>query len=260
MKVSKALRPLAHALALAACVHVTPASAADAASDVQVSRITMNLQGSGWTVSGKLPYALAIQDQGLSIDGERRVIGYGLPGTSGSMVMLVSATRGTSGATVHADCDPDDRFYVRKFNRGISTYIPLQCLRVQGPVSMPRDLSVFGETLAVAFASQRARLPDEGYVLSLLVCNENGAIVEIFAFIGTDFAGLQARPAVDFLPPGLPAGVAAWADKLAEESLGTLSSWSGRMTVPPVVFTPPPAPPLPAGVKIALAAPAAMKD
>ena len=259
MSTSTLTRSLAGALMLAACAHVTSARAADATTDVEVSRVTMKLQGGGWTVSGKLPYALPIQDQGLSIDGERRMISYGPAGTSRSMVMLVSATRGTSGAVVQADCDSDDRFYVHKFNRGISTYIPLQCLHVQGPVRMPKDLSVFGNPLADALVSQHVVAPAEGYVANLLVCNENGAIVEIFALIGSDFTGLQARPAVDFLPDGLPAGVAAWADKLAEEALGTLSSWSGRMTVPPVVFRSPPAPP-PSGAKTALAAPAAMKD
>jgi hypothetical protein len=255
MSASIVTRSLAGALALAACAHVTPARAGDATTDVEVSRVTMKLQGGGWTVSGKMPYALPIQDQGLSVDGERRVISYGPPGSSGSLVMLVSATRGSSGTVVQADCDPDDRYYVRKFNRGISTYIPLQCLHVQGPVSMPKDLSVFGKPLAAALASQHAVVPAEGYIANLLVCNENGAMVEIFVLVGRDFAGLQARPAVDFLPDGLPAGVAAWADKLAEEALGTLSSWSGRMTVPPVVFTPGGSGG--AGVKTALAAPAA---
>jgi len=257
MSDSPMTRWLAGALALAACAHVTCARADDATTDVEVSRVTLKLQGGGWTVSGKLPYAVPIQDRGSSIDGERRVIAYGAPGTSGSIAMLVSATRGTRRTVVQADCDPDDNAYVHKFNRGISTYIPLQCLHVRGPVRMPRDLAVFGKPLAEAFASQQVAAPAVGYVLDVFVCNENGAMVEIIALIGRDFAGLPARPAVDFLPKGLPAGVAAWGDKLGEEALGTLSSWSGRMTVPPVVFTPPPAA---ADTKTALAASAAMKD
>lgn len=257
MIVSTVTRTLAGALALAACAHVTPARAADATTDVEVSRITVKLPGDGWTVSAKLPYALPMQDSGTSIDGERRVIAYGAPGSNASMVMLVSATRGTRNAVVQADCDPDEHLYVRKFNRGISTYIPLQCLRVRGRVRMPGDLTVFGEPFGSVLAAQHAVAPATGYVISLLVCNENGAIVQIFALVGSDFAGLQARPAVDHMPERLPPGVAARADKLGEEALDTLSSWSGRMTVPPVVFAPP-APPAPAsGVKTALAAPAA---
>ena len=54
------------------------------------------------------------------------------------------------------------------------------------------------------------------------------------------------------------AAIAAWADRLGEEALGTLSSWSGRMTVPPVVFKPPAA--QEPTLKTALAAPPALKD
>ena len=249
---------LAGLLALCACAHVTPARAANATTDVEVSRVTLKLPGEGWTVSGKLPYGVGVVSAALTVDGERRLVTIGQPGSPASLVMLVSATRGSRGVTVHADCDPQEHFYVRKFNRGQSTFIPLQCLEVQGPVRMPADPAVLGESFGAAVAAQHAAIPPGGYVVSVDVCNENGAIVEIVAAIGSQFAGLDAQPAVAPLPEGLPATVAAWADKLAEEALGTLSSWSGRLAVPPVVFTPP-APSKPA-LNIALAAPAAIED
>jgi hypothetical protein len=260
MSASTATRSLAGALALAACAHVTPARAGDATTDVEVSRITMKLPGSGWTVSDKLPYGIGVMSAPLTVDGERRLVTTGRAGSLESMVMLVSATRGSRGVTMHADCDPHENFYVRKFNRGQSTFIPLQCLEVQGPVRMPADPAVLGESFGAAVAAQHAILPAGGYVVSVEVCNENGAFVQIIAVVGSHFAGLDAKPAGSALPEDMPPNVAAWADRLAEEALGTLSSWSGRMAVPPVVFTPPPAPPLPPGVKTALATPAAMKD
>ena len=253
-----ALRLSAASFALASCALATAARAADAPTDVDISRITLSLPGGGWTVSGKLPYALALQDSAKSIDGERRLLSLGQPGTASSMVMLVSATRGHGGATVQADCDPDARLYVHKYNTGISTYIPLQCLRVQGPVRMPADLSVFGEPFAAALSSQHAAVPPEGYVVALTVSNNNGAIVEVVALVGRQFVGLDARAAVDGRPSSMPEGVAAWGDKLGEEALGTLSSWSGRMTLPPVAFKPPAAPPQP--LNTAQAAATAIKD
>jgi len=252
---SRSSRSLAGALVLAACAYGLPARAAD----VEVSRVKLKLPGEGWTVSEKLPYGVDVSSSALTVDGERRLVTIGPAGSRDSMVMLVSATRGSGGVTVHADCDPADDFYVRKFNRGQSTFVPLQCLRVQGPARMPTDPKVFGEEFAAALGSQHAAIPPGGYAVAIDVCNENGAIVEITAVIGSHFAGLAAQPAVAGVPEGMPPGVAAWADKLAEEALGTLSSWSGRMTVPPVVFTPPSSP-LPAGVKTALAAPSATKD
>ncbi|HEY9026711.1 MAG TPA: hypothetical protein VIP05_20635 [Burkholderiaceae bacterium] len=254
-------RSLASALALAACAHVTPARAGGATTDVEVSRVTLKLPGEGWTVSDRLPYGVGVVSAALTVDGERRLVTIGQPGSLDSLVMLVSATRGSRGVTVHADCDPHDDFYVRKFNRGQSTFIPLQCLEVQGPVRMPADPAALGETFGAAVAAQHARIPPGGYVVAVDVCNENGAMVSIVAVIGSHFAGLDAKPAAAALPQGMPVTVAAWADRLGEEALGTLSSWSGRMTVPPVSFTPPPPPPpLPPGVKTALAAPAALKD
>lgn len=253
-----AWRSLAGLLALCACAHVTPACAADVTTDVDISRITLKLPGAGWTVSGQFPYGVGVNSAALTVDGERRLATFGQPGSRESLVMLVSATRGSRGVTVHADCDPDEHFYVRKFNRGQSTFIPLQCLRVQGPVRMPADPAVLGEDFGAAVAAQHATILSGGYVLSIDVCNENGAIVETVAVIGGQFAGLDAQPAVSHLPEGMPASVAAWTDKLAEEALGTLSSWSGRLAVPPVAFTPP-VPSAPA-LKTALAAPAAIED
>ena len=146
-----AWRSLAGLLALCACAHVTPACAADAATDVDVSRVTLKLPGAGWTVSGKFSHGVGVNSAALTVDGERRL-----------------------------------------------------------------------------------------------------------ATIGGQFAGPDAQPAVSHLPEGMPANLAAWADKLAEEALGTLSSWSGRLAVPPVAFTPP-VPSAPA-LKTALAAPAAIED
>ena len=253
-----AWRALAGLLALCACAHAVPARAAGATTDVDVSRVTLKLPGEGWAVSSKLPYGIGVTSSALTVDGERRLVTIGQPGSRASLVMLVSATRGSGGVTVHADCDPEEHFYVRKFNRGQSTFVPLQCLRLQGPVRMPADPAVLGEGFGAAVAAQHATIPSGGYVASIDVCNENGALVEIVAVIGSELAGLDARPAVPNLPEGMSANVAAWADKLAEEALGTLSSWSGRMTVPAVVFTPP-APSAPA-LNTALAASAAIED
>lgn len=257
MSVSTSMRRLAGVLALAACASAAPARAADATTDVEVSRITLKLPGADWTVSDRLPYDIGVMSAPLTVDGERRLVTIGHAGSLESMVMLVSATRGSRGVTMHADCDPREDVYVRKFNRGQSTFVPLQCLEVQGPVRMPADPAVLGESFGAAVAAQHASLPPGGYVVSVEVCNENGAVVEIVAVIGNHFAGLQARPAGSALPKDMPPSVAAWADKLGEEALGTLSSWSGRLAVPRVVFT---APPLPPGVKTALATPPAMKD
>jgi hypothetical protein len=90
------------------------------------------------------------------------------------------------------------------------------------------------------------------------VCNENGAIVEILALAGSHLVGLDATPAVAAVPQGMSPAVVAWADKLAEGALGTLSSWSGRMSVPPVVVKTPASRPEP--LNTAQAAVDATKD
>jgi hypothetical protein len=233
------MRCAAGSLSLALAALAVPARAADAPADVDISRITLRLPDAGWKVSGTLPFGVAVQDSGLTVGGESRLLVAGVPGTRDELVMHVSATRGQGRVTMHAECDAEGGIYVRKFNRGQSNYIPLQCLRVEGPVRLPADPAAFGDGFAAAMAAQHVAPPPDGYVVSLTVCNENGAIVEILALAGSHLVGLDARPAVAAVPQGMPPAVVAWADRLAEEALGTLSSWSGRMSVPPVVFKTP---------------------
>jgi hypothetical protein len=255
---SRSPRPLAAMLASAACACVAPAHAGDRLVDVGISRVTLQLPGEGWTVSEKLPFGAAVDSSGLTLDGERRVMTAGQPGSRDGLVMLVSAIRGSRGISMHAECDPQDDTYVRKFNRGQSPYIPLQCLRMQGPARLPADPAQIDENLAAAVNAQHLALPPGGYVLSIAVSNDNGASVEITAVIGTHLEGLAGKVPAARVPADMPPGIAAWADQLGEEALGTLSSWSGRMTVPPVVFKPPAA--KQPTMKTALAAPAAIKD
>lgn len=231
----------AAALALASCALAVPARASDATTDVEVSRITLKLPGdAGWAVSEALPFGMAVQDKGLAVGGQTRLLVAGQPGTRDELVLLVTATRGQGGITMHGECEPADHLYVHKYNRGISTYIPLQCLRVAGPVRvLPEDLPTIDETLGRAMVAQKVVPPPGGYVVMLTVSNDNGAMVEITGLVGTHLVGLDAKPASATLPEGMPPAIAAWADKLGDEALGTLSSWSGRMTVPPVVFKAP---------------------
>ena len=254
----RTLRLLAALLASAACAGVAPAHAGDRPVEVAISRVTLQLPGEGWTVSEKLPFGAAVNSSGLTLDGERRIMTSGQPGSRDGLVMLVSAIRGSRGVSMHAECDPQDGTYVRKFNRGQSPYIPLQCLRMQGPARLPADPAQIDEELAAAVNAQHVALPPGGYVLTIAVSNDNGACVEITAVIGTHLQGLAGKPPAARVPADMPPGIAAWADQLGEEALGTLSSWSGRMVVPPVVFNPPAA--NPPTLKTALSAPAAIKD
>ncbi len=231
-----ALRLLVSSFALASGACLVPAHAAGAATDVEISRITLKLPDASWRVSDTLPYTLPVQDSGLSVGGESRLLVAGKPGTRGALVMLVTATRGQRMVTLHAECEPEDGTYVRKFNLGQANYIPLQCLRVDGPARLPADVSRVDARLARAMSAQNVQSPPDGYLLTLTVCNENGALVEIVALVGLDIVGLDARPVAAALPADMPSAVAAWADRLGEEALGTLSSWSGRMSVPAVVF------------------------
>jgi hypothetical protein len=251
-------RALAGLLALAACAHVTPADAAGATREVDISRITLQLPGEGWTVSDKLAFGAAVNSSGLTLDGERRIMTVGQAGSRDGLVMLVSAIRGSRGVSMHAECDPHDGAYVRKFNRGQSNYIPLQCLRMQGPARMPTDATEIDDDFGAAVNAQHVALPPGGYVLSIIVSNDNGASVEITAVLGADLEGMAGQAPAARVPAQMPPAIAAWADRLGEEALGTLSSWSGRMTVPPVVFKPPAA--REPTLKTALAAPAASKD
>ena len=245
MTAAQAFWRSAGVFAAAGCCVATPALATVASTtDVEVSRVTLALPGADWKVSEPLPYGVAVRDTVLTVGGQSRLFVAGPSGTRDEIVMLVSATRGQRNVTLHDDCDPAQGVYVRKFNRGQSTTIPLQCLNVQGPVRLPADLKVVHEGLAAALGAQQVVPPPTGYVMSLTVCNDNGAIVEIVALMGSHFAGLDAAPAGANVPARMPGGVAAWADKLSEAALGTLSSWSGRMDVPPVVFRTPPSPPV----------------
>jgi hypothetical protein len=240
MRALHSIRAAGFAVVAALCACAAPSQAAEiATTDVEISRITLKLPGNGWTVSGPMTYGVSVSSSPVTVGGQSRLVVSGPQGSREELVMLVSATRGERGVTLHAECEPQDGMYVRKFNRGQSNYIPLQCLRVQGPVLMPSDPAVFGEEFAAAMAAQHAVGPVGGYAVFIDVCNENGAIVEITALIGTQFAGLDAKPAVARVPDGMPPAVVAWADKLAESALETLSSWSARLSVPPVVFSPP---------------------
>ena len=224
------------ALALAgACV--TSARAGAAATDTDISRITLRMPGEGWIVSGRLPYGVPV-DTGRTVDGERRLVALGKSGSRNSIVMLVSATRGAGATAMHADCDPEADYYVRKFNRGQSTTIPLQCLRIIGPSVLPK-LEQIGGPLGEAMIAQQVMPPGVGYFATVRVSNDNGAIVQIQALIGNGFTGLEGRPPVARVPEGMRPAVAAWADLLAEDALGTLSSLFARLEVPPVTFTHP---------------------
>jgi hypothetical protein len=88
-------------------------------------------------------------------------------------------------------------------------------------------------------------LPPGGYYVTVEVCNENGAVVEIEALVDFGFSGLEGRRAAAPLPPRVIEPIAAWADVLGESALGTLTSLFPKLVVPPVAFKRPPPPPEP---------------
>ena len=235
MSVTRSLASLTCACAVALGASLTPARAVETTTDVGVSRVTLKLPGGGWIVSDAIPYSMPVSSSGVTVGGERRLVIIGTPGTRSELVMFVSATRGQRNITLHDDCDPEDGHYIRKFNRGQSTAIPLQCLWLgrQGRLPAVDDLN---EPMRDAMKAQHVVGPPEGSFAWVRVSNENGAVVDITALIGSDVVGLQDRHPVARLPQGVRESVAAWADTLAENALGTLSSWGGRLAVPPVAF------------------------
>jgi hypothetical protein len=213
------------------------AHAADAGQAVDVGRVSVVLPAGPWHVGEESPVSGAVTSSISSVPGSER--SFTLAGEAegpGYAKLTVTAMRGLANVAVHGECRPEADFYVRDFNRGaVSTVVPYRCLRISGP--LPGSDPRFASIVARLRAGHRP-LPPAFYLIDARLTNRSGAEVAIVGLFSDDFTGLPGvEPDVRTYRPGpMPAPVAAWGDRIAEQADDALTSLFPKLRIPSIEF------------------------
>jgi hypothetical protein len=216
------------------------AASAWAEKKIDVGRLTAVFQEAGWEGGADLPYNHEFASAQGTFRGKGKVFSLAAADAAPLVVMYVGATYPqTNVYTPHASCGKAERTYVRDLNQ--SNFENVRCLSAGGPYPALRVMDALMPNLTEAAKTEKVVFPDRAFFVRTYVTAKGGFLLEIEVLLAPSFQGLaEGKPVAD-LPANLPAdfrpGVAAWADKLAENAIKALTSFSGNLVVPPVEFS-----------------------
>jgi hypothetical protein len=207
-----------------------------AGKDIDTGRLTLKFQEANWQGSAEMPYQLELKSAQGTFGGKAKVLS--LAGADGAplAVMYVGVTYGkTNVYSRRGNCFEEARFYVRDLNDSkLENY---RCVYAGGPFES--DGLMGGGLLSYlkdSFDKVTVAAPDDAYFTMLHVTARGGYVLHIEALMAPAFVGLPTGKPVGDVPAQLSPAVAAWADRLAENALKALTSFSGNLEVPPVEF------------------------
>jgi hypothetical protein len=207
-----------------------------AGTSVDTGSLKVSFQEQGWVTSDELPFTQEIRDPPGSLHGKSRVLTLTGPGDSALAVVYIGMTDGQAGVRVpRQGCGYEQVHYVRDLNE--SKVEDIRCVYAGGPYEGTHMLGHFLPGLGNAFWTVKLVTPRTGYFASVLGTAKDGRVIQVEAMLASEFIGLPGRKPVAETPALLRVAVAAWADKLAEESIQALISNSGRLVIPPVQFS-----------------------
>lgn len=218
-----------------ACLVLCGAASA-AGTQVEVSRVVLQFQETGWQDRPVEVKALQV-DSGVygEIARAGRVI-Y-LPGAGNGPLraaMLASATGGRGNVRMPSQCEPIQDAYVNDLTGG-RKFAP-ECVTVFGPLPTAEVVAKYFPSLKATLDAEKQTLAPASWLVRTLSANENGSVVYLDLFVDADALDLPDAKSQATPPPHIPSAVAAWADALGLGVRNSLSSMSGRLPVPALHF------------------------
>ena len=204
--------------------------------EVDAGRITVVFKESAWSGSEDLAYNHELMSAQGTFRGKSKVMSLAAPDGSPLGVMYVGASYPQANIyNRRGECGTDNRIYVRDFND--SRLENFRCVYAGGPYT---SVSLLANNalryLGTAAKTVNVTAPTDAYFVRVAVTARGGYLMDIEVMLAPGFVGLpDSKPMVD-APALLRPGVAAWADVLAEAALKALTSFSGKLVVPPVEF------------------------
>lgn len=210
--------------------------AARADTEIDVGRLTAVFKEPAWKGGAEMPYNHELMSAQGTFRGKGRV--FSLTGADGKPLALMYVGASYPQVNVYwprGNCGTERRFYVRDLNDSrIENY---RCVRVGGPFN---GESLIGEQgmryLSAAHKVAPLVAPENAYFVHAGVTAKGGYVIDVQVVLDSTFAGLPDTAPVAEVPALLRPGVAAWADRLAEAAIKALTSFSGKLVVPPVQF------------------------
>lgn len=213
------------------------AAPAWAGKDIDAGRLTLKFQEANWVGSAEMPYRLELKSAQGTFGGKARVMS--LADTDGKplAVIYVGVTYGkTNVYSSRGNCFVEASFYVRDLNDSkLENY---RCVYAGGPFES--DGLMGGGLLSYlkdSFDKVTVSAPDAAYFTMVHVTARGGYVLHIEVLMAPAFVGLPTGKPVGDVPADLSPAVAAWADRLAENAIKALTSFSGNLEVPPVEFS-----------------------
>ena len=204
--------------------------------DIDAGRLTLKFQENNWVGSAEMPYRLELKSAQGTFGGKAKVMSLADADGKPLAVIYVGVTYGkTNVYSPRESCFEEARFYVRDLNDSkLENY---RCVYAGGPFESDGLMSGLLRYLKDSFDKVAVPAPDEAYFTMAHVTARGGYVLHFEALMAPGFVGLAGARPVAEPPAGLPPEVAAWADRLAENAIKALTSFSGNLVVPPVEFS-----------------------
>lgn len=220
---------------LMAVVMACGVGAVHAAKTVEVARVTLSFNEDAWQASEEMPFRRDLVSAQGTVPGAAKVLS--LRGEDGEALalMYVAATWGKPQVyNRYIACPVDNRLYVRELN--VNKNENVRCLLFGGPYESAGMLKGLLPSLGNAGTSADLKPTRTAFFMKLWLTANGGVNIYIEGLFAPGFAGLADGKPVGEAPPSLRPGTAAWADAMAESALKALTSFSGALPVPALVF------------------------
>jgi hypothetical protein len=215
---------------------VLGAAAARADSKIDVGRLTAVFKEAGWTGSADMPFNGELMSAQGTLRGKGKVFSLAAADGKPAAVIYVGVTYGQVNVyTPRGACFQDAQVYVRDLNESrLENY---RCVYAGGPFESDKLMGSLLGRLKESYGSVSVPAPDEAFFALIHVSAKGGFVLHIEALMAPGFVGLPDAKPVGDLPANLRPGVAAWTDQFGEAAIKALTSFSGNLVIPPVMFS-----------------------
>jgi hypothetical protein len=207
------------------------------AAEFEVGRAKVELAGEGWRAidmaDGGKPYNGGVRD---SIPAETKVfVKEGANKQVQTVVVIRSSTAGrVNGGLVYSHtCKGNEEMYAEG-NAGAHTN-NYDCTRVWPLYRVDKWVDDFVPTLRDKLTQTQLTLPNAVQPVISHFANSNGSFAEARVFVSAGFAGSDGA-APSEIPKDIKPAAVLWAQSLAKAVRGSVGSFSGRLTVPPIQY------------------------
>ena len=209
---------------------------ARADTEFDVGRLTAVFKEPAWKGGAEMPYNHELMSAQGTFRGKGRV--FSLAGADGKPLALLyvgASYPQVNVVSLRRPCGENAELYVRDLND--SKLENRRCVFAGGPFTSASLLGDRGlHYLSAANKVAPLTAPEASYFVHAYATARGGFLIDVEVMLAPSFVGLPDAKPVAEVPATLNPGVAAWSDQLAEAAIKALTSFSGKLVVPPVQF------------------------